>query len=169
MPATFVNAGTGVFTIDGVDYSCQVTGFDPGWRDATPDRTASDLTACGDTIPPDRVEDYPARPALSFVHDWSADGVSTALAGNVGETVDLVVDLDTDKPDHARHYVGSVILPPVPDEWTPGKLQRADRYTMAAVTLTGPTAGASPAADPASGPAPRIRPAPIDDPDTDRA
>lgn len=166
MPATFVSAGRGTFTIDGTDYSCQVTFFDPGWRDTTPDRTAGDLTACGDTLPADTVEDYPARPSIGLVHDWSPSGVSRALAAAVGQTVDLAVELDTEQPQQARAYVGTVIVPPMPDEWTPGKLQRVDRLTFAAPTLTGPTPVTAAAAD---APAPRTRPAPIDDPDTDRA
>ena len=139
MPATFVKAGTGVFTIDGTDYSCQVTYFDPGWRDDTPDRTAGDLTACGDTIPRDEVEDYPARPTLGIVHDWGTTGVSRALAAAVGTEVTLEVTLDGDQTGQTRTYIGTVIVPPVPDEWTPGKLERADRLTFAATALSGPT------------------------------
>lgn len=139
MPATFVKAGTGVFTIDGTDYACQVTYFEPGWTDTTPDRSASDLTACGDTLPKDETEDYPARPVIGIVHDWSASGVSTALAAAVGTEVALVVQLDTDQAAQAREYAGTVIVPPVPDEWTPGKLERTDRLTFAATALAGPT------------------------------
>lgn len=140
MPATFVKAGTGTFTVEGQDVSCQVTYFDPGWRDDTPDRTSSDLTACGDSLPRDEVEDYPARPTIGIVHDWSVSGVSTLLASAVGNEVALSVTLDADQSGQARTYVGTVIVPPVPDEWTPGKLERADRLTFAATALTGPTA-----------------------------
>jgi hypothetical protein len=139
MPASFTNAGTGTFTIDGVEVGCQVTSFDPGLRDDTPDRTGSDLTACGTPIPRDEVEDYPARPTIGIVHDWTDGGVSRALAAAVGTEVAFTVELDSDIPGTTRGYSGTVIVPPVPDEWRPGKLQRADRLTFAATAFTGPT------------------------------
>lgn len=142
MPATFVTAGTGTFTIDGTDYSCQIVSFDPGWNDDTPS-LSGELTACGDTVPADESNtSYPATPTLGIVHDWNpTTGISMALAGAVGTSVSLSVVLDADQlGTQAREYSGTVIVPPVPDSWVPGKLERADAVTFSATALSGPTA-----------------------------
>ena len=142
MPATFVTASRATFTIAGTDYACQVTKFDAGLTDPTPTGGNAELTACGDTVPADSTDDYAARPTLEFVHDWTAAGLSHALAENVGATVALVVELDTDQSAQHRNYSFDVIVPPVPDEWTPGKLERAV-MTFAATTAVGPLWGAA--------------------------
>lgn len=140
MPATFVTAGSATITVDGTDYSCQITGFDPGWTDQTTPSPSGELTACGDPVPSDQNSgEYPASPTLRIVHDWSTTGLSRALAAAVGTQVPLVVELDTDQPAQQRSYSGTVIVPPVPDDWTPGKLERTDDLTFTAVSLTGPT------------------------------
>ena len=139
MPSVFQKAGTATLTIDGSDYSCQLVSFSPGWRDDTPDRAGGELTACGDTIPAEGTEDYPARPVLGIVHDWGSSGISTALSAAHGQTVPLVVKLDTDQAGIDRTYSGDVIVPRVPDEWKAGQLQRTDALTFAAVSFTGPT------------------------------
>jgi hypothetical protein len=143
MPATFVTAGTGTFTIDGSDYSCQVVSFDPGWNDTSTPSLSGELTACGDRVPADESNtDYPATPTLGIVHDWTpSTGISMALAAAVGTEVAMSVTLDADQAGtQGRNYVGSVIVPPMPDSWVPGKIERADSVTFTATVFTGPTA-----------------------------
>jgi hypothetical protein len=137
MTVTAVIANQATFTIDAVDYACQLTGYRHAWADESGETI---YTACPDGVVkvPDPNADGVATGTASLLADWSAAGWSFVLAGKNGEVVPCVVVLDADKPTQARQYSGSVRVPRIPDEWIARQTQRMD-VELVWTECTGPT------------------------------
>jgi hypothetical protein len=137
MTVTNVVANQATFTVDGVDYACQMTAYAHAWSDADGEKV---FTACPDgvTVIPDPNADGVATGTASLLADWSAAGWAFALSAKHGTIVPCVVTLDVDQPTQARTYTGTVRVPRIPEEWIARQTQRAD-LVLSWQTCAGPT------------------------------
>lgn len=142
MTVVTVIANQATFTIDAVDYACQLTGYAHKWADEGGETI---YTACPDGVAtvPDPSADGVATGTASMLADWSAAGWSFVLAGKYGTVVDCVVTLDADKATQARSYTGKIRVPRIPDAWVARQVQRMD-VDLIWTECTGPTRHVAP-------------------------
>jgi len=137
MTVTTVIANRATFTVDGVDYACQLTGYAHAWSDEGGETI---FTACPDGVAkiPDPTAAGVAVGTASLVADWSDAGWAFTLASRFGAVVDCVVVLDTDNPAQARQYAGRVRVPRFADDWVARQVQRMD-LALTWTECAGPT------------------------------
>jgi hypothetical protein len=124
MTTTPVVAHQLVLEVDGTALECAVASASLTF--AQPAAGGSTPVACGDDVPalPDPGADAGELVTDVFM-DWSDTGWSYVLASKGGQVVDFTLSLDTDKPDQATSYTGTLRVPYLGREgWTPKQYQR---------------------------------------------
>lgn len=138
MTATGVTANQIVLDIgSAAGVECQVAGWNLAYADDGGERI---YTACpGGVIQVPNADGSVATLTLDLIHDWSATGPSWQLAQLAPAAgVSFTLNADTDKPEQARTYTGTVTLPRIPEDWVARQVQRST-LTLPVTVITGPT------------------------------
>ena len=123
MPVVTHNDTTLTFTMDGVDYACQL--LEPQLVRPSKGDATTRKTACGDTIsePPETGTD--GSITGDAVADYGASGITVGLDAALDETVDIVW---TEQVSTARQRVwtGKGVVKPITRTFRSGRLSAHD-------------------------------------------
>lgn len=123
--------------VGGVAVECQLYSFQLDYADDSAEKI---YTACpGGVVTVPGTDGSIATLTVGLLHDWSDTGASWELAQLAPTTgVSFTLNADTDKPDHARTYTGTLDLPRLPEDWATRGVQRVE-LTLPVTAITGPT------------------------------
>lgn len=124
-------------TVGGVAMECQLYQFSLTYA---ADEGEKIYTACPGgvvTVPAD--DGRVATLSVGMLHDWADSGVSWELAGLAPASgIAFTLNADTDKPEQARTYTGTIDLPNIGEDWATRQVQRVE-LELPVTSIVGPT------------------------------